>query len=153
GIHLAIKSGMLAAETIFEALLKQDFSRAELSTFRTRFDASWAHKEMWGSRNFHQGFEGGLYAGMFFTGIETLTGGWAPFDGRPTVAGHEQMKKLADALPPAEVLAVRGLPTLQKKFTKADQIDKLGDLYLSGTQHEEDQPAHLVISPEDVANI
>jgi electron-transferring-flavoprotein dehydrogenase len=153
GVHLAIKSGMLAAETIFEALLKQDFSRAELSTFRSRFESSWARNEMWDGRNFHQGFEGGLIAGMLFTGLETVTGGWAPFDGRPTVAGHARMQKLADALPPAEQQVFRGQPTVQKKFTRADQIDKLGDLYLSGTQHEEDQPAHLVIAPEDVANI
>ncbi len=153
GVHLAIKSGMLAAETILEALLANDFSRARLSTYRSRFDASWARKEMWGSRNFHQGFEGGLYAGMIFTGIETVLGGWAPFEGRATVAGHTRMRKLDDALPAAEALAFRGHPTVQKKFTHADQIDKLGDLYFSGTQHEEDQPAHLVITPDDVANI
>ena len=153
GIHLAIKSGMLAAETIFESLLKNDFSRAQLSTYRARFDTSWAHKELWGGRNFHQGFEGGLYAGMFFTGMETVLGGWAPFEGRATVAGHSRMESLDAALPAAEAMAFRGQPTVQKKFTRPDQIDKLGDLYLSGTQHEEDQPAHLVITPDDVANV
>jgi electron-transferring-flavoprotein dehydrogenase len=153
GIHLAMKSGMLAAETILASLLSNDFSRAQLSTYRSRFDASWAHKELWGGRNFHQGFEGGLYAGMFFTGLETALGGWAPFEGRATVPGHARMGKLNAVLPPAEAAAFRGQPTLQKKFTLPDQLDKLADLYLSGTQHEEDQPSHLVISPEDVTNV
>src|SRR3954453_10787960 len=57
GIHLAIKSGMLAAETAFEALKKDDFSSAMLAQFQKKVEASWIKKELWRVRNLHQGFE------------------------------------------------------------------------------------------------
>ena len=63
GIHLAIKSGMLAAETAFEALKKGDFSAASLGDFQRRVESSWIKDELWKVRNFHQGFEHGLLAG------------------------------------------------------------------------------------------
>src|SRR5262249_10097340 len=69
GIHLAIKSGMLAAETAFEALLKDDSSSATLSAFQKKVESSWIKKELWKVRNFHQGFEGGLLSGLFHAGI------------------------------------------------------------------------------------
>jgi electron-transferring-flavoprotein dehydrogenase len=153
GIHLAMKSGMLAAETIFDGLLRGDLGPAQLGTWRDRFRNSWAHRELWAGRNFHQGFDGGLWAGMAFTGIQTITGGWAPYEGRPTVAGHLRMRKLAEALPAAEARALAGQPTTAKKFPLPDQFEKLADLYHSGTIHEEDQPPHLVIRAEDVASI
>ena len=63
GIHLGMKSGMLAAETIYEGLVAGDLGAVRLRAFDERFRASWAHAELWGGRNFHQGFDGGLYAG------------------------------------------------------------------------------------------
>ena len=54
--------------------------------------------------------------------------------------GHERMRKLAGPLPSAEAQALAGQPTVQKKFALPDQFDKLADVYLSGTMHEEDQP-------------
>src|ERR1700729_2144579 len=62
GIHLAIKSGMLAAETAFDALKTGDFSRASLGNFHSRVENSWIKEELWKVRNMHQGFEGGFYA-------------------------------------------------------------------------------------------
>src|SRR5215475_7452156 len=70
GIHLAIKSGMLAAETAFEALQKNDFSAASLGQFQTRVESSWIKQELWKVRNFHQGFEHGFWAGMFHAGLQ-----------------------------------------------------------------------------------
>ncbi|HET6961742.1 MAG TPA: NAD(P)/FAD-dependent oxidoreductase, partial [Terriglobia bacterium] len=64
GIHLAMKSGMLAAETLLGALLTDDFSERSLSTYEDKLLASWAGKEVYGVRNFHQGFEHGLLPGM-----------------------------------------------------------------------------------------
>ena len=153
GIHLAMKSGMLAAETIFEGLVKGDLGRAQLDTFSSRFRNSWAHRELWGGRNFHQGFDGGLWAGMAFAGLQTVTGGWAPYEGKPTEPGHARMRQLADAPPDVTAAARVGQPTVAKKFALPDQLEKLADLYHSGTIHEEDQPPHLVIRPEDVASI
>jgi electron-transferring-flavoprotein dehydrogenase len=153
GIHLAMKSGMLAAETIFEGLVKNDLGPAQLATWHDRFRNSWAHRELWAGRNFHQGFDGGLWAGMAFAGVQTITGGWAPYEGKPTKPGHARMRKLEDALPTEQARALVGQPTVAKKFPLPDQLEKLADLYHSGTIHEEDQPPHLVIRPEDVASI
>src|ERR1700756_4326768 len=75
GIHLAIKSGMLAAETAFDAMAKQDFSLPMIETFQTRVEKSWIKTELWPVRNFHQGFEQGFVSGMFHAGIQQLTGG------------------------------------------------------------------------------
>ena len=62
GIHLAIKSGMLAAETAFNALLANNFTAATLAaSTRESVDASWIKDELWEVRNFHQGFENGLF--------------------------------------------------------------------------------------------
>ena len=62
GIHLAIKSGMLAAETAFEALRKDDSSAATLSAFQKSVESSWIKEELWKVRNIHQGFEQGMSA-------------------------------------------------------------------------------------------
>src|SRR5437667_6130516 len=75
GIHLAIKSGMLAAETAFEALKKGDFSATTLGEFQTRVENSWIKDELWKVRNFHQGFEHGFWAGMFNAALQQITGG------------------------------------------------------------------------------
>src|SRR6202171_328832 len=75
GIHLAIKSGMLAAETAFESLKKNDFSAATLSDFQRRVESSWIKDELWKVRNFHQGFEHGFWRGMINAGLQQFTGG------------------------------------------------------------------------------
>src|SRR6266571_8359900 len=75
GIHLAIKSGMLAAETAFEALKKDDFSAATLDAFQQKVESSWIKEELWKVRNFHQGFEHGFWRGTFHAGIQQFTGG------------------------------------------------------------------------------
>ena len=64
GIHLAIKSGMLAAETAYEAMAKDDFSLDVLEKFQDRVEKSWIKDELWPVRNFHQGFESGQEGGM-----------------------------------------------------------------------------------------
>src|SRR6202163_1804368 len=72
GIHLAIKSGMLAAETAFEALVKSDSSAATLGNFQRRVETSWIKDELWPVRNFHQGFRNGMVAGVFNTVLQEL---------------------------------------------------------------------------------
>src|SRR5262245_18335051 len=69
GIHLAMKSGMLAAETLFECLLAGDFSKERLAGYEQRVSSSWAGAELRGVRNFHQAFEHGMFAGMINTGV------------------------------------------------------------------------------------
>src|SRR5207244_719188 len=75
GIHLAIKSGMLAAETLFECLEAGDFSSARLAGYPTRVEGSWAAAELRSVRNFHQGFEHGLIPGLIHTGAQMMLGG------------------------------------------------------------------------------
>src|ERR1700752_1770376 len=75
GIHLAMKSGMLAAETIFEALKKQDYSANSLKLYKEKIDRSYIKEELWKVRNFHQSFRNGLLDGFFYSGLQQMTGG------------------------------------------------------------------------------
>jgi electron-transferring-flavoprotein dehydrogenase len=149
GIHLAIKSGMLAAETAFEALKNNDSSAAILGQFQQRVDSSWIKDELWKVRNFHQGFEKGFFAGMFHAGLQQITGGRGLWNRYPAHAGHEHMQKLA-ALPAdgGDEAHLLGPAKGDGKLT----FDKLTDLYHSGTKHEEDQPSHLIIHDTNVCN-
>src|SRR6476659_3177186 len=72
GIHLAIKSGMLAAETAFDSMVKNDYSAAALSTYQARVQSSWIKAELWKVRNFHQGFEHGFWAGLIHAGLQQV---------------------------------------------------------------------------------
>src|SRR5437868_7518827 len=135
GIHLGIKSGMLAAETVFEAMKSNDFSAASLAKYQQRVEASWIKAELWKVRNFHQGFEHGFWSGMFHTALQQVTGGRGVRNHYPSIAGYQRMKKLAalptDGGPEANHL---GPAKGDGKLT----FDKLSDLYHSGTRHEED---------------
>ena len=149
GIHLAIKSGMLAAETAFSALVAGNFSADKLGEYKTRVDASWIRQELWWSRNFHQGFENGLVSGLLHTALQELTGGRGLHEIYPAHAGHTRMKHLdqlaADGGQRAQIIGkARGDGRLT--------FDKLTDLYHSGTKHEEDQPSHLIIADTNICN-
>jgi electron-transferring-flavoprotein dehydrogenase len=149
GIHLAIKSGMLAAETAFEALIKNDSSRKTLGTFQRRVETSWIKDELWRVRNFHQAFEKGLFAGIFHVGLQEITGGRGFHNRYPSTPGYEHMKKLAEL--PVDGGAEKHLLGPAKGDGKLT-FDKLTDLYHSGTKHEEDQPAHLIIHDTNICN-
>jgi electron-transferring-flavoprotein dehydrogenase len=149
GIHLAIKSGMLAAETAFEAMKKNDSSATTLSAYQKKVDSSWIKDELWKVRNFHQAFEKGFLNGMFHAGLQQFTGGRGLWNRYPAHAGHEHMKELA------EVPAAGGAEAHLLGPAKGDgkvTFDKLTDLYHSGTKHEEDQPSHLIIHDTNVCN-
>ena len=149
GIHLAIKSGMLAAETAFEALRENDFSEKKLKQFKDKVDASWVRDELYEVRNFHQAFENGLLHGLFHATLQQITGGRGLHEVYATEAGHRRLKHLnelaADGGKRAHLL---GSAKGDGKLT----FDKLTDLYHSGTKHEEDQPAHLVIHDTNICN-
>jgi electron-transferring-flavoprotein dehydrogenase len=149
GIHLAIKSGMLAAETAFAALLKNNFSEAQLSEYPLSVESSWIKDELWEVRNFHQGFENGLISGLIHTGLQQLTGGRGLHEIYPAHAGHTRMKHL-DQLPAdgGKRAHLLGKAKGDGKLT----FDKLTDLYHSGTRHEEDQPSHLIIADTNICN-
>jgi electron-transferring-flavoprotein dehydrogenase len=135
GIHMAIKSGMLAAETIYDALCAGDTSASKLAAFPRKIEQSWIKKELWAVRNFHQSFQHGLWAGLAHTALQFVTGGRGLMDPMRAPAGYTEYHQLDGRSAPAERLKGDG------KFT----FDRLTDLYHSGTRHEEDQPCHLQI--------
>lgn len=147
GIHLAMKSGMMAAETIFDALLKNDFSQETLKGYQTRFENSWAFAEMRKARNFRQAFNVGLYWGMLRVGLQMAFGGRILKERLPLEADHTHMQRLS-SLTRKFVLEKR-----EFKFDGKLTFDKLTNVYESGTTHEEDQPCHLYIKPELIADI
>jgi electron-transferring-flavoprotein dehydrogenase len=133
GIHMAIKTGMLAAETIFEALLAGDTSARTLSAFPAKVEESWVAKELRAVRNFHQGFKHGLWMGLVHAAAQFVTGGLGFVDPMRAQAGYQAYQKLNGAGPAPPRFAGDG------KLT----FDRLTDLYHSGTRHDEDQPCHL----------
>ena len=149
GIHLAIKSGMLAAETIVEAMAAGDYSAKQLGAFQARVDDSWIKKELWPVRNFHQGFENGLWHGLFHAGLQQITGGRGLHARYASHAGHRRMKMLKDG--PADGGAESHIINDAKGDGKLT-FTKLTDLYHSGTKHEEDQPAHLIVHDTNICH-
>ena len=142
GIHLAMRSGMLAAETAFEALRAGDTSAPALSCYKTRVDASAIKAELHPVRGVHQGFAGGLYAGSVFAGLAMLTGGRLPGD-MAGHAGHTRLKTLGHyyGMDKRDILTGSNAVTPDRKLT----FDKVTSVHYSGTNHEEDQPAHLLV--------
>jgi len=143
GIHLAIKSGMMAADTVFDALAAGDCSAQRLAACRARFDASWVHEELWKVRNFHQAFEHGLVRGIFHAGLQMVTGGRGLYARYSAEAGHRRLTKLTER--------PRGQPSLVAPDAKLT-FDKVTDVYHSATKHDEDQPPHLLIHDTDICN-
>jgi len=149
GIHLAIKSGMLAAETALEAWLAGDSSARQLGRLQKKVNESWIHTELYPVRNFHQGFEQGFMTGMLNTALLLATGGHGLHNRYPAHPGHERMMQLWDIMgQPEDRTALRGPARGDGQLT----FDKLTALYHSGTRHEEDQPAHLIVRDTDICS-
>jgi len=133
GIHLAIQSGMLAAQAIDEALAAGDTSAARLSRYDELFEASPARAELWGVRNYRQAFAKGVVRGALDFALQRLSGGRGLVARRPGRADHEHMRPVAQS-------------RLEKPtYDGGASLDKLTDVYHSGAIHEEDQPAHLLV--------
>jgi electron-transferring-flavoprotein dehydrogenase len=138
GIHTGIKSGMLAAETIYEALCAGDTSAKTLAVYPKKIEESWIKKELWAVRNFHQGFHKGLWAGLVNAALQQVTGGRGWRDPMRSEAGYEEFTNLhRDRTLVDQSTRFKGDGTLT--------FDRLTDVYHSGTRHEEDQPCHLVV--------
>jgi electron-transferring-flavoprotein dehydrogenase len=146
GVHQAIKSGMIAAKTIVEALVAKDFTSRTLGNFTEKYRDSWAYQEHWKSRNFHSSWEKG--GGAFFTintPVRMITGGRGLIDPIATRPVHEHMKKLSE-LPPA------GRVPTELEFDGVYTFSKEHLVQFSGTQHEVDQPSHLVVADTDLCS-
>ena len=139
GSHAAIKTGMLAAEAIAPAL-SAGRERDELPAYEEAFEQSWLKEELWRARNFKQWFKKGRTMGTLMTGIEQkLLGGNIPWTIHRTKADHE-------CLLPAAQCAPIVYPKPDNELT----FDRLSSVFLSNTNHEENQPAHLTLKDPSV---
>jgi electron-transferring-flavoprotein dehydrogenase len=149
GIHLAMQTGMLAAETAFEALQAGDTSAARLSTYQQRLDASPVRRELEPVRSVHQAFGHGLLPGLLFAGVSMLTRGrW--LGNLRAAPGHTRMRTLRwyYGIETASPTARRAVPP-----DRVLTFDKLTNVHFAGTAHDEDQPSHLLVHTEVCASI
>jgi electron-transferring-flavoprotein dehydrogenase len=144
GIHAAIQSGMMAAETVFEAMKREDYTERTLSGYRHRMENSALWKELYGVRNVHQALGSGSWKKFVHLGLQFLTGGRGirdPLPIRPDPARTEPMIRYY----PEGVEA-------QDRVIQKDGVyllDKLTDVFNAGVLHEENQPSHLkIVKPE-----
>lgn len=141
GNHTAMKSGLIAAEAVIEGLLQGDDAPRDLTAFATKMQASWLYKELYTTRNF-SGFmhKFGFMLGAAMVWIDqTVFGGRLPFTLNDAVPDHATLKPAA------------GCPKIT--YRKPDNVlsfDKLSSVFLSNTNHEEDQPCHLTLKDESV---
>ena len=139
GSHAAIKTGMLAAEAAVEAL---GAGRAgdELGGYAEAFRASWLHDELHRARNFKPAMGKGLWLGTLLVGIDqVLFRGKAPFTMHTTKPDHAYLLPAADCAPIA-----------YPKPDGALSFDRLSSVFISNTNHEEDQPIHLTLKDASV---
>ncbi len=139
GSHAAIKSGMLAADAAYDAV-KAARSSDELSAYPNAFKTSWLHEELHRARNFKPAMSKGLYTGTLLVGIDQIVfGGKAPWTMHHQHADHEMLKKASECKPIV--------------YPKPDGVltfDRLSSVFISNTNHEEDQPAHLTLKNQNV---
>ncbi|MDR5744952.1 electron transfer flavoprotein-ubiquinone oxidoreductase [Caballeronia sp. LZ029] len=134
GSHAAIKTGMLAADAAFDAVQAGRRSD-ELAAYPASFKGSWLHDELYRARNFKQWMSKGLYLGTLMVGIEQkVLGGNAPWTLHHRHWDHETLKPASQCRPIA-------YPKPDGKLT----FDRLSSVFISNTNHEENQPAHLTL--------
>ena len=136
GSHTAMKSGMIAAETIVETFKTKN----DLSIYETKFKNSWVYKELFRARNVKPSFRWGLILATIFTGIDQIIfRGCLPFTLKHLHKDHQTLKLANQSDKP--------------KYEKPDEVftfDKTSSVYLTGTNHEEDQPVHLVLKDHEL---
>ena len=136
GSHTAMKSGIIAAETIHEFIKENK----ELSNYETKFKNSWVYEELHAARNVKPSFSWGLILGIIFTGIDQiLFRGKLPLTLKHKHADHETLKP-ANSMPKIE-------------YPKPDNVitfDKTSSVYLTGTNHADNQPVHLKLKDKDL---
>ena len=139
GSHAAIKTGMLAAEAAFDAVQAGRHSD-ELAAYPEAFRTSWLHNELYRARNFKQWMSKGLYRGTLMVGLEQkLLGGNVPWTLHHQHSDHETLKPASQCKPIV-------YPKPDGKLT----FDRLSSVFISNTNHEENQPAHLTLKDASV---
>ncbi len=142
GSHTAMKSGMVAAETLFEVLRQENHTGGrDLTDYEDAFERSWAYQELHGSRNFGPALHKfGFYVGAGFNYMDqNLFGGRLPFTLKDETPDHATLKPMREAT--------------EIEYRKPDgtlSFDKPSSVFLSNTNHEEDQPAHLTLADSSI---
>lgn len=132
GIHTAMKSGMLAAESLFTALQAEDPAGQELTGFRDQVKSSWLETELYQVRNIRPGFKYGLIPGLINAAFETyISRGHSPW----TLKNHADHSSLKPAS--------KSRPIDYPKPDGVLSFDRLSSVFLTNTYHEENQPCHL----------
>jgi electron-transferring-flavoprotein dehydrogenase len=148
GIHLAMRTGMLAAEAAFDGVTNNDTGAARLRSYEAAIAASEVRRELYPVRNVHQSFGHGLIAGLAYSGLSLASGGWWIRDPMPAHAGFERMKRLSDYYrdrrPDVDA------PIDPAKIDRTLTFDRLTNVHYSGTRHAEDQPSHLIVHDTDI---
>ena len=136
GTHTAMKSGIIAAETINDFLL----DKKDLSNYETKFNNSWIYNELYKARNIKPSFDWGLIPAIIFSGIDQIFfRGCLPFTLKHKHADHETL------------LPANQMPKIE--YPKYDDIitfDKTSSVYLTGTNHEDNQPVHLQLKDNEL---
>jgi electron-transferring-flavoprotein dehydrogenase len=139
GVHTAMKSGMLAAETALFAVMTDGVRVSVLDDYRVKLNSSWVHDELYAARNFGQALSRKGVAKFIALGAQFVSGGRGFID---PMKIHED----AGTLKPGPLRP----PTQVQDLDGALYLDKLTGVYLSATKHEEDQPCHLVIPDQNL---
>ena len=145
GIHLAMRSGMHAADVAFAAVREDDVSAARLAEYARLVEEGPIRRELYPVRNVHQSFAGGLFAGLLYSGLSLLTGGWWIRDPMPSHAGHERTRTVAQYFGGGRAPNPPSVP-IDRELT----FDRLTNVHYSGTRHDEDQPTHLLVADTDI---
>jgi electron-transferring-flavoprotein dehydrogenase len=140
GSHTAMKSGMVAAECVVDAI-KAERSSDDLVEYAEAYKASWAYQELWAQRNFGPAqHKWGNIIGSAYAFIDiNIFNGNLPWTLSDPVADHDQLK-------PASEFPEINYPKPDGKLS----FDKLSSVFLSNTNHEEDQPCHLTLKDKDI---
>jgi len=143
GIHLAMKSGMLAAEQVFAGLQQGDFSGESMAPYEKKLNESYVGKALYRTRHFHRALSEGLPKAFVHLAMQHVSGGGDTLSHDGVEQDYQATKSVRDYYHgPKEVTAVN--------YDGVYTLDKLSDIYISGTMHEEDQPSHLKILDDHV---
>lgn len=147
GIHMGMKSGMLAAESIFYELQEksllgsEDYEALNIERYEKQFEKSWVYKELWRSRNIRPAFKFGLMPAMIYAGLEDyILKGRGFWTFKHLYKDNESLKLASESQP--------------IHYPKADGVitfDKTSSVYLSGTNHRDNQPIHLKLKNHETA--
>ena len=151
GIHLAMRTGMLAAEAAFGALQSGDTSAASLARYQDLIDAGAVRRELYPVRGVHQAFGFGLLPGLLYSGLAVAVDGHLPeVSGR---AGHERMLRLSASGRPSPEPGTVPPPSNATSIDRVLTFDKVTNVHFAGTAHDEDQPPHLLVHTEVCSTI